>query len=418
MNEKVLNFWRMSLGYADKLSYREDLGGPLGQKEHYEPGSSVEMKAKEIASLIRQSGQEGLVVHTGAGISTGSGVPDFRGPNGVWTKRKRGESPPKGRFPMDRCKPSKAHMAVKALLDAGHVAMVCTANVDNLHRRSGIPNDKLCELHGNCLTEMCPCCETRHVRDFEVETVGFNPTGRECNACGEKLVDFVLDWESEVPHNDLERAESASSNCQLSLALGTSLRIVPAADLPAQTLRHGGDIAIVNLQKTPVDSAAQVVVHSTVDSVLARVVHLLGLPLPAYTREDRVRIRHEVTDEGRISVQLLSSHGDSCKMPWLSSARIETLGEGGSSEEVEEQPFRSVTLAAPGMKNAKVRVSLRLAEELSKGAVELERELAGFGCEEVALVTDELAYTAEADALGPVEFDGSGSALRRKRRRR
>ena len=190
----------MSLAYADALTYREDLGGQLGDPEIFEDRASAAAKADLLAAAMLSSTSatsspssshsapssgRGVVVFTGAGISVSCGIPDFRGPNGVWTRQKKNLGPP----PLARgvsfatARPSLTHLALAHLVRAGIVTRVVSQNVDGLHLRSGIAPDRLFELHGNCFVEACRGCGARHERDFETGTVGFKATGRRCERC-------------------------------------------------------------------------------------------------------------------------------------------------------------------------------------------------------------------------------------------
>lgn len=132
-----------------------------------------------LAMQLRNSKK--TVIMTGAGISTSIGIPDFRGPNGVWTCQKHGKPIPKleGLTFASAC-PSLTHMAIVDLLNNGPAHYIVSQNVDGLHRRSGIPAEHLAEVHGNCFLEKCPHCGTVYVRDFEMSNVGFKLTGRKC----------------------------------------------------------------------------------------------------------------------------------------------------------------------------------------------------------------------------------------------
>lgn len=183
----------MSLAYADALTYREDLGGQLGAPELLEPRETWKKKADALAEAILLANASslsssllststslaststssdknsnncsntsknnnkgtGVVVFTGAGISVSCGIPDFRGPDGVWTRQKRGLPPPALRRGVSfaTARPSLTHLALAHLVKAGAVARVVSQNVDGIHLRSGIPREKLSELHGNCFVE-------------------------------------------------------------------------------------------------------------------------------------------------------------------------------------------------------------------------------------------------------------------------
>ena len=139
-----------SLGYAERLSWREDLGGRLGDPELSEASDdALKHKIDELASLIVESKSTGgMVVHTGAGISTSTGIPDFRGPKGIWTLQRGGAPLPKASCPFDRARPSLTHMSLVALQRHGYIRYLVSCNVDCLHIRSGYPRAEMAELHG------------------------------------------------------------------------------------------------------------------------------------------------------------------------------------------------------------------------------------------------------------------------------
>ena len=244
-----------SLGYAERLSWRDDLGGQLGDPELSEAdGASLDGKVRALIELVKNArSRGGAIVHTGAGISTSTGIPDFRGPNGIWTAQRNGGAIPKASCAFFLARPSATHMALVALREAGYVRFLVSCNVDCLHLRSGYPRECLAELHGNCFAERCERCEREYVRDFEMPSVGFKRTGRACGeaGCGGRLRDQVLDWEDALPPKELKLAEKHSRDAPLALVLGSSLQITPSCDLPLKTVRAGGYLVIVNLQATP-----------------------------------------------------------------------------------------------------------------------------------------------------------------------
>lgn len=151
-----------------------------------------------------------------SGISTSIGIPDFRGPNGVWTLEKKGEKP-QINISFEDAIPSKCHMALKALLASGHIKYIVSQNIDGLHLRSGVQRMHLAELHGNMFVENCNKCRRQYVRSTPAPTVGQKPTGGICKggksarACrGGQLLDNILDWEHDLPERDLEMAISHS----------------------------------------------------------------------------------------------------------------------------------------------------------------------------------------------------------------
>ncbi|KAA8526625.1 hypothetical protein F0562_008172 [Nyssa sinensis] len=134
----------MSLGYAEKLSYKEDVGS-VGMSEIFDPPHVLQKKIEKLGLMIQKS--KHLVVFTGAGISTSCGIPDFRGPKGVWTLQREGKGVPEASLPFHRAMPSITHMALVELEKAGILKFVISQNVDSLHLRSGLPREKLAELH-------------------------------------------------------------------------------------------------------------------------------------------------------------------------------------------------------------------------------------------------------------------------------
>eukprot|EP00775_Hariotina_reticulata_P004906 gene4906-5150_t len=253
----------MSLGYASRLSHREDLGGRLGDPELFDPPHLLLDKARKLADLVQQANK--IIAFTGAGISTAAGIPDFRGPQGVWTLQRKGLPLPKLHTSFVYAKPSLTHQALLGLLQSGKLQYICSQNVDSLHLRSGVPRYQLAELHGNCFAERCQKCKREYVRDFEMDTVGFKPTGRSCDkpGCSGRLADFILDWEDALPAAELKATQQHASTS-----------IIPAANLPLRTVKAGGKLAIINLQGTPKDNKAEVVLHGKVDEV--RMTHPEG----------------------------------------------------------------------------------------------------------------------------------------------
>ncbi|KAL9999827.1 putative histone deacetylase [Helianthus debilis subsp. tardiflorus] len=317
----------MSLGYAQKLSYKEDVGD-VGMSEFFDTQDVLQHKIKQLAQMIKKS--KHLVAFTGAGISTSCGIPDFRGPKGVWTLQREGKGVPEASLPFHRAAPSATHMALVELERAGILKFVISQNVDSLHLRSGIPRHKLSELHGNSFREVCPSCSTEYVRDFEVETIGLKETSRRCcdPKCGAKLKDSVLDWEDELPPKEMKAAEKHCRTADLVLCLGTSLQITPACNIPLKCIRNGGKMVIVNLQQTPKDKRASLVIHGLVDKVMAEVLQLLNMPIAPYVRVDLFQIifNHvRSVSESKYtkwSLRVISVHGEKAPLPFIESVEV------------------------------------------------------------------------------------------------
>ncbi|XP_037707642.1 NAD-dependent protein deacetylase Sirt6 [Drosophila subpulchrella] len=278
----------MSCNYADGLS-AYDNKGILGAPESFDSEEVVAEKCQELADLIKKSGH--VVLHTGAGISTSAGIPDFRGPKGVWTLEEKGEKPDFN-VSFDEARPTKTHMAIIALIESGYVQYVISQNIDGLHLKSGLNRKYLSELHGNIYIEQCKKCRRQFVSSSAVETVGQKSLDRPCKSSMDSkgrscrsgiLYDNVLDWEHDLPENDLEMGLMHSTIADLNIALGTTLQIVPSGDLPLKNLKRGGKFVICNLQPTKHDKKANLIISSYVDVVLSKVCKLLGVEIPEYS---------------------------------------------------------------------------------------------------------------------------------------
>jgi NAD-dependent SIR2 family protein deacetylase len=206
-----------------------------------------------------------LVVFTGAGISTESGLPDFRGPDGIWTRRDKGLPTPSRDF--SAAEPSAGHMAIVELQNLGRLAFLISQNVDNLHLKSGINPELLAELHGNITKVRCSRCE------FCMDRYG-NET--ECPLCGGKLVDSVVNFGQSLPRKDLSDAYKHSQNCDLFIVVGSSLVVTPAADMPRVALQAGARLVIINQGETPFDESAHLRFWEAIGKVLPPAVEKLG----------------------------------------------------------------------------------------------------------------------------------------------
>lgn len=380
----------MSASYAERLSAYPNKG-QCGLPENYDTERSLSSKITKLAQLITESSY--TVVLTGAGISKSAGIPDFRGPNGIWTreqqqekKRRRGavannndnsssggsvvqsngdkveqkqEAAAAATAAVNFCtaKPTLTHRALAFLMtnsssdnhnntaqrqnqqQTHYIQHLITQNIDGLHGKTNIPRHKLSILHGDIFTEKCIRCEYEYVRPYEIESIGLKPTGRVCtqpvanaaatadvsdgtetNCCNGKLIDTLLDWEDSLPEKDWTKSQYECGKSQLILCLGTSLRIEPAGGLCMLGTIEGFDGAvengsiddhvaesdvdeekkknkkkkgskrkrrrtqppkklgyvIVNLQETPYDDNATLVIRAKVDDVMERLMIKLG----------------------------------------------------------------------------------------------------------------------------------------------
>jgi len=214
-----------------------------------------------LAGWIKES--EYLVVFTGAGISTESGLRDFRGPDGLWTRREKGLSTPHQDF--TDAEPNAGHRAITELQALGKLAFLVSQNVDNLHLKAGIDPEKLAELHGNLTKVRCAKC------DFRMDRVEGE---RECPLCGGELVSTVVNFGQSLPEKDLADAYEHSRRCDLFIVAGSSLVVYPAADMPRVALEAGARLVIINRGETPYDEYAHLRFEEATGEVLPPSVKL------------------------------------------------------------------------------------------------------------------------------------------------
>jgi NAD-dependent deacetylase len=224
------------------------------------------------------------VVFTGAGLSTGSGIPDFRSPGGLWSKNRPIEFDAflasaemrreawRRKFAMDDAtrgaRPNPAHMAVARLVREGRAAAVVTQNIDGLHAASGVPADRLIELHGDGTYAACLDCRTRHELDEVREA--FDATGDPppCRACGGLVKSATISFGQAMPVDAMARAHKAAAEADLFLVLGSSLVVYPAASLPVAAKRAGARLVIANREPTDLDPFADLVLRGDIVELL------------------------------------------------------------------------------------------------------------------------------------------------------
>ena len=226
-----------------------------------------------------------VVVFTGAGMSTESGIPDFRSPGGVWSRMKpiyfqdfvareeaRREAWARvfsGAAGWVGAEPNEGHSVIARLVAAGKVSTVITQNVDNLHQASGVPDDHVIELHGNASYATCLACGLRHeLADLRAPFVdrGVIPT---CEACGGLIKTSTISFGQPMPALPMERARAATLACDLFIVLGSSLVVFPAATFPLQAKHNGARLVIINREPTDQDVFADLVVRAEIGAALA-----------------------------------------------------------------------------------------------------------------------------------------------------
>ncbi len=224
--------------------------------------SDLDKQINTLAQWMFES--KHLVVFTGAGISTESGLPDFRGPDGIWTRQAKG-LPTKSRD-FSSAEPNAGHLAIVELQELGKLSFLISQNVDNLHLRSGIRPDLLAELHGNVTKLRCSHCE------FLMDNLDDQIA---CPLCGGKLVSSVVNFGQSLPRKELDDSYCHSRHCDLFVVAGSSLVVTPAADMPKVALQSGARLVIINKGETPFDRFAHLRFEERTGEVLPPAVHKL-----------------------------------------------------------------------------------------------------------------------------------------------
>ncbi len=245
----------------------------------------------QIARWIKES--QRIVVFTGAGISTESGIPDFRSPGGIWARFDPSELsyPNFVANPVSRRKywefyreywkgaagvqPNSAHRAVAALEQQGKVIAVITQNIDGLHQAAGNSPEKVLELHGTMWEVRCLSCN--YFYPWE-EVFNLLEEGREvdnCHQCGGLLKPATVSFGQSLPVKTLQEAQRCSMNCDLLLCIGSSLVVYPAAQLPETAKNSGAKLVIINRESTPLDSIADLSIRGEAGEIMTGVLELL-----------------------------------------------------------------------------------------------------------------------------------------------
>ena len=240
---------------------------------------------RDLAGSIIAGGSR-VVVLTGAGISTDSGIPDFRGPNGVWTKNPAAEkmatlqhylADPEVRrsawqtrlaSPAWLAEPNDGHRALVAIEHAGRLHTLVTQNVDELHQRAGNDPGKVVEVHGTMRWTMCWSCEDRRPMAEALERVGVGDSDPACLVCGGILKSDTISFGQSLVPEVIERAMRASEEADVFVAVGTSLQVYPVANTVSRARANGARVIIVNGEPTKLDRLADVVLIGSISEIL------------------------------------------------------------------------------------------------------------------------------------------------------
>ncbi|EGY22013.1 hypothetical protein VD0002_g8530 [Verticillium dahliae] len=286
----------------------------------------IDRKAETLAGHIRKA--KHMIAFTGAGVSTSAGIPDFRGPDGAWTLRAQGRERTGETTSTLQAIPTLTHMALVELQNQGILKYLVSQNCDGLHRRSGMLPDRISELHGNSNLEYCRDCGKEYLRDFRAvstyeKSIRDHRTGRRCASCHGVLLDTIINFGETLSAATLQRARDHAASADLCLALGSSLTIPPACEIPeAVGRRRFSDLVICNLQATPLDGLARQRVFARTDDLMAAVMAKLGLAIPAFRLRRRLVVGLETTGDERHVLRVRGVDVDGTPATFLRSVRV------------------------------------------------------------------------------------------------
>ncbi len=246
--------------------------------------------AHRVADLIVNAKR--VVVFTGAGVSTESGIPDFRSPGGIWdrfdpddftyhkfikdpeARRKHWQMFREGGL-VTEAKPNPAHYAIAELHRLNKLDCVITQNVDNLHQRAGVPDDKVFELHGNMQWAVCLSCGKRYPLEQIKARLDAGEEALDCEACHGILKPNAVFFGESLPAKVFEEATFRSYNCDLFIVIGSTLIVYPAAYIPVSAVESGAKLVIINLSSTPMDKQATVLITAKAGETMSRIIELV-----------------------------------------------------------------------------------------------------------------------------------------------
>jgi NAD-dependent deacetylase len=241
----------------------------------------------KVDDLKRMIGDaENIVAFTGAGISTESGIPDYRSPGGIWTKFRPIEFGDflasaearreawRRKFASDevlrKATPNAGHRALARLVEQGRMTAVVTQNIDGLHQTSGVPDDKVIELHGNATYAACLECRRRYELEWVREIFAIDERLPLCTGCNGIIKTATISFGQAMPEAEMERAQEATLAADLFIVLGSSLVVYPAAGFPIMAKRNGAHLVIINREPTEQDDLADLVINAEIGATMSR----------------------------------------------------------------------------------------------------------------------------------------------------
>ena len=248
------------------------------------------MTLDNFADVIRQ--QSAIVVFTGAGISTESGIPDFRSPGGIWTRykpvtfqeylsseaarREAWKRRLENHEAYKSARPNIGHYFVQSLDAKGKLIGLITQNVDGLHSASGLPDEKIVELHGSNRKIICLSCSCEYDPERIIKRLTGEFSSPTCDACGGLLKAATISFGQAMPEAAMRQASEWTERAELFIVMGSSLQVQPAASFPLIARRNGAVLAIINREATPLDEFADFVYHDPIGEVCRNLTALIA----------------------------------------------------------------------------------------------------------------------------------------------
>ncbi len=248
----------------------------------------MEDRLKEVARWILSAKR--VIVFSGAGLSTESGIPDFRSPGGVWdrynpedfyfqnflaseaSREKYWQMATEMYEPIKSAQPNQAHLAIAELEKLGKLDCVITQNIDGLHFKAGNSEEKVIQLHGTAIFVSCLSCKKRYDRNEIQERIKEGQKAPRCDDCGGLLKPATISFGQSMPEKETEEAYHRSSLCDLFIVVGSSLVVQPAASMPLVAKRNGAKLVIINRDPTPYDDMADLIVHSQAGTTMKSIL--------------------------------------------------------------------------------------------------------------------------------------------------
>ncbi|MBW2065078.1 MAG: Sir2 family NAD-dependent protein deacetylase [Deltaproteobacteria bacterium] len=248
--------------------------------------------------LIRKGAEligsaDGILVFAGAGLSTESGIPDFRSPGGLWSKydpsdfyyqkfisderarEKYWKMSTESYQLMKDAQPNRGHLAIKKLEDTGKLLAIVTQNIDHLHHKAGNSPEKIIEIHGTAFSVSCLKCGKKYDRDLIEERIRSGTKVPYCDECSGILKPETISFGQAMPQDKMELAMRYARECDLCIVLGSSLVVYPAASIPVHARESGSRLVIINRDETPLDGDAELVIHDSIGKALGGILEAL-----------------------------------------------------------------------------------------------------------------------------------------------